>query len=647
MSKHIIMGTAGHVDHGKTTLIKNLTGFDCDTHKQEKKRGITINLGFTHIDLPNGNSISIVDVPGHKDFINTMISGASGIDFVMLVIAANDGVMPQTYEHLNIMQHLGIKHGFIALTKTDLVDEELVELATLEIEEFVENSFLEGCSIIPVSKDDENSTKTIIEEIEKYSQKVPERDTKKLFRMYIDRIFTVKGFGTIVNGSVLSGTITQEDELFLEPEQKKVRIRRIEKHGSEAKEISAGDRASINIVGLQMDDFHKGSVLLSEKIKPTTLIDAKIELFNKDVDFKLWNQALFLFGTIRQMVKIHLLNKDHLTEKEDGIIQIYFDKPIITLFGDRFILRNSSGDTTIGSGEVIDAHPLHHRRRHKKDINIIEKIAEGDEKQLIISEVNKNINPTKLADLVGKLNISLENLRNHIDDDSSQLFLIEINDSLILLPDEQGKKLRREIITKIKNHNKQNPLLPSGLKFKELLGIFRTNSLLQVHNDALKGFLLQLENDKIIKKSNDSWVDFKHKIEINDATQKLINSVKNFVDLSRFTFVEIRTIADQFPDNSDKEIQNVVSYLIQKSDFITNQKSVILKDNFNEAIKKIAVFIDKNETISAAQFRDIMKSNRKNAILFLEFCDQKNITIRIGNDRKLSKKFRDENSFTE
>ncbi|MEA1973868.1 MAG: selenocysteine-specific translation elongation factor [Candidatus Cloacimonadota bacterium] len=646
MNKHIIMGTAGHVDHGKTTLIKNLTGYDCDTHKQEKKRGITINLGFTHIDLPNSNSVSIVDVPGHKDFINTMISGASGIDFVMLVIAADDGVMPQTYEHLNIMQHLGIKHGFIALTKTDLVDKELVELASLEIEEFIEGTFLEGCNIIPVSKDEPESTKKVISEIEKFSNKVPERDIGNLFRMYIDRIFTVKGFGTIVNGSVLSGSISSDEELFLEPEQKKVRIRRIEKHGTEAKSIIAGDRASINAVGLQKSDFHKGSALLSKKIEPTNLIDAKVELFDKNVKLKLWNQALFLFGTVRQMVKIHLLNKNNIEGNESGIIQIYFDSPIITLFGDRFILRNSSGDTTIGAGEVIDPHPLHHRRRHKKDIQIVEKIAEGDENQIIVSEVYKSVEPVRIDDLFSKLNISKNNFEEHLNRDSSKLYIIEIGTDKFLFPIEKGKKLRREIITKIKNYNKQNPLLPTGLKFKELLGIFKVDIPKQIHNNALKGFLKLLEEEKIIKKSGNSWVDYKHKIKIDEATQKLIESIKHFVNSNKFTFVDMIDIANNFSNNSDKKIHNIVSYLIQKEVFITNQKAVILKKNFDIAIVKLVDYIKKNKAISAAQFRDIMKINRKNAILFLEFCDQKNITIRLGNERKLSKKFRDENSFT-
>ena len=645
MSKHLIMGTAGHVDHGKTTLIKNLTGFDCDTHKQEKKRGITINLGFTHLKLNNGDSVSIVDVPGHKDFINTMISGASGIDFVMLVIAADDGVMPQTSEHLNIMQHLGIKYGFVALTKTDLVDEDLVELAMLEIEEFTENTFLEGCKIIPVTKENDESIKEVISQIEQLADKVPTRDSGNLFRMYIDRTFTVKGFGTIVNGSVLSGTLSIDDEIFLEPEQNKVRIRRIEKHGSEVKSITAGDRASINIVGIQKDKFQKGSVLLSKNIKATSLIDAKIELFDKSVDLKLWNQVIFLFGTIKQMVKIHLLNKDILSEKDKGIIQIYFNDPIIAFVGDKFILRNSSGDKTIGAGEIIDPYPLHHRRRHKKDIEIVEKIADGNQEQLIISEINKNINPVLAADLIAKLNIDLE-IFNNIIDNCSEIYVLKNDNYQILLPIEKWKKLRREIITKIKNYNKENPLMPTGLSIKELLGIFRINDTKQIHKQTLKEFLTILEAEKIIKKSNNSWVDFKHKIEIDDETQKTIDSVITIIKSNNFGFTEIEKVTDNFPRKSDKEIHDIIGYLIQKEVIINNHKLVMDKQQLDFATEKLVEFIQENKTISAAQFRDLLGTNRKNAILILEFFDQKNITIRFGNDRKLSKKYADEKIFT-
>ncbi|MEA2096189.1 MAG: selenocysteine-specific translation elongation factor, partial [Candidatus Cloacimonadota bacterium] len=259
-TKHLIMGTAGHVDHGKTTLIKALTGYDCDTHKQEKERGITINLGFSHIDLPNGNSVGIVDVPGHADFIKTMVAGACGIDFVLLVIAADEGIMPQTKEHLEIMKTLGITNGIIVLNKIDLVDEELIELATEEVMDFVKDSFLNDASIIQVSSQTKQGINELINEISTLIDPIPQRKIEGLFRMYIDRIFTQEGFGTIVNGSIISGTISKNEPVFLLPNEKELRIRRLEHHGKEVSQVSAGDRASFNLVGFKQKDFKHGMV---------------------------------------------------------------------------------------------------------------------------------------------------------------------------------------------------------------------------------------------------------------------------------------------------------------------------------------------------------------------------------------------------
>ncbi|MBN1326426.1 MAG: GTP-binding protein, partial [Candidatus Cloacimonetes bacterium] len=211
LEKHLIMGTAGHVDHGKTSLIRALTGFDCDTHKEEKQRGITINLGFTHLNLPDGNSIGIVDVPGHADFIKTMVSGACGLDLVLMVIAADEGIMPQTREHLLIMDQLEIKQGLIALTKIDLVDEDLQDLAKEEIAEFTRNSFLQDCPVIPVSIMNNVGVAQLIEAISNLTADTPERKSRGHFRMYIDRIFSQPGFGTIVNGSILSGEISRQE----------------------------------------------------------------------------------------------------------------------------------------------------------------------------------------------------------------------------------------------------------------------------------------------------------------------------------------------------------------------------------------------------------------------------------------------------
>jgi selenocysteine-specific elongation factor len=340
--KHVIMGTAGHVDHGKTALIRALTGFDCDTHQEEKRRGITINLGFTHLAIDDQNSIGIVDVPGHADFINTMISGAAGIDFVLLVIAADEGIMPQTYEHLEIMKLLQIKNGFVVLTKVDLVDDDLIELAMEEISEFKAGTFLENAPILPFSIVNNYGLEAIVSQIKSISDSVIPKSSEGIFRMYIDRIFSVQGFGTIVNGSVLSGKTSLQDDLFLLPENREIRIRNMQRHGKNVETIFAGDRGSLNIVGLKKNEFQRGMLLVNQPIKTTQLIDVRLSLFKNAKSLTVWNQVIFLLQTYKLMVKVHLLDKNSLRAGETAVAQLYLPVEIVALIEIHPILSHSA-----------------------------------------------------------------------------------------------------------------------------------------------------------------------------------------------------------------------------------------------------------------------------------------------------------------
>ncbi len=362
--KHIIIGTAGHIDHGKTALIKAMTNIDCDTHKEEKIRGITINLGFSYLSLPNGESAGIIDVPGHKDFINTMVSGACGIDLVLLVIAADSGIMPQTVEHANIIKALGITKGIVALTKTDLVDDELIEMARYEISDFLDKTSIKDAEIIGVSSVTSSGIDKLINTIYKYIQEIEEKGSKGLFRMYIDRIFTVKGHGIVVTGSVLGGNIKIGQDIYLLPGiNQKLRIRSIERHGQSVDGVIAGDRAAINLTGLKNEDFKRGMIISDRQLYETKLLDAAISLFETSPPLPLWSNIIFISGTFESQARMHLLDKENLNAGDEAIIQIHLSKPGILLNSDRFIIRNSSGDITLGGGYVIDAAPLHHKKR--------------------------------------------------------------------------------------------------------------------------------------------------------------------------------------------------------------------------------------------------------------------------------------------
>ena len=642
-TKHLIMGTAGHVDHGKTALIKALTGYDCDTHKQEKERGITINLGFSHIDLPNGNSVGIVDVPGHADFIKTMVAGACGIDFVLLVIAADEGIMPQTKEHLEIMKTLGITNGIIVLNKIDLVDKELLELATEELKDFVKDSFLYDAPIIQVSSQTKQGIEKLINEISIIIDAIPQRETEGLFRMYIDRIFTQKGFGTIVNGSIISGTITKNEPVFLLPNEKELRIRRLEHHGKEVNQVSAGDRASFNLVGFKQKEFKHGMVLSNKKIKSTKLIDIKLNIYQNDVTLGLWNQVIFLLGTNRIMVRIHLLDRDNLKSGESCLAQVYLPHSIITQYNDKFIIRNSSGNLTLGGGYVVDPYPLHHRRRRETQIDIVKKIASGELEEMIAAEVRKSALPISQKTIADYLDVNSDELIEAIFQKlPGDIIFYQYGDEIILLKKKMNTVYQNKILSGLKNFHIKNPLKKNGKTFKELMGIFG-----EYQNEETKITLTQilynLEERAKLRKEGKTWILTSHEVNLNDEIKAMIKKADNLIRSKGNIAVDPSALIDFANDENISKIQmeQIISYLIDNGNIYFLQQKYLHSDLVEKAKKILLEQLTKStEGIKVSQLRDFLNTNRGTAMILLEFFDSENITLRKGNFRFLTKKYK-------
>ncbi len=643
-TKHLIMGTAGHVDHGKTTLIKALTGYDCDTHKQEKERGITINLGFSHLDLSNGNSVGIVDVPGHADFIKTMVAGACGIDFVLLVIAADEGIMPQTKEHLEIMKTLGITNGIIVLNKIDLVDEELMELATEEVMDFVKDSFLNDAPIIQVSSQTKQGIEELINEISTLIDPIPQRKTEGLFRMYIDRIFTQEGFGTIVNGSIISGTISKNEPVFLLPNEKELRIRRLEHHGKEVNQVSAGDRASFNLVGFKQKDFKHGMVLSNKKIKSTKLIDIKLNIYQNDVTLGLWNQVIFLLGTNRLMVRIHLLDRDHLKSGESCLAQVYLPHPIITQYNDKFIIRNSSGNLTLGGGHVVDPYPLHHRRRRKTQVEIVKKIASGELEEMVAAEVRKSALPISQKTIAEYLDVNPDDIIEVIFQKlPGDIIFYQSQDETILLNKKMNTVYQNKILTGLKDFHIKNPLKNSGRTFKELMGIFGEDQT-QETKITLTQILQNLEERSKLRKEGNSWILASHKVNLKDEIKTMIKKADDLIRSKGNNAVDPTELSDLAINEkiSRKQMEQIVSYLIDNGNIYFLQQKYLHSTLIEKAKKVILEQLSNSiEGIKVSQLRDILNTNRGTAMILLEFFDSENITLRKGNFRFLTKKYKD------
>ena len=639
--KNIIMGTAGHIDHGKTALIKLLTGIDCDTHPEEKARGITINLGFSHLEMDK-LSIGIIDVPGHKDFIHTMVSGAFGIDMVLLVISAESGVMPQTVEHLRIMQLLGIKHGLVALTKADLVDSETLQLAHSEITDFLKGTFLEESQIVAVSSKTGWGLSELKEAIKKKASSCSEKNASGFFRMFIDRIFTVKGYGTVATGTSLGGRISCEDTLYLLPPGKKLRARRIEKHGESLESVTAGSRVSLNLAGMDKSEYKRGMVISEMIIKPSGIIDAKMSMINKVKFSAPWLNSVFLSGTFTSEARIHLLDKEKLEESgEEALVQIHLKEPAVLLRGDKFILRNTSDEATIGGGEVIDSYPLHHRRRTEKLIRDLKRLSDGGTGDFVLHELNKNrllLPFSYFSDILpeGEEQLSREIRREH----PGEVLLIEKSGRQYLLNREKVNYFEKKILQALESYHCRNPLDECGRKKEELLHLCKDYESTQrtVFLDVILESLLKAG---LIKLEQNTFVLARHKIELKDSVKREIEFVENLY--RRYCMrlpveSEVISEAEKFGIAPEKYRQ-IMNLLISKKKLTFISGSYIYSETVESCRAALLNHLDcTGRSVTVAQFRDLVKGNRKMCILLLNYFDSEGLTLREGDYRTITEK---------
>ncbi len=509
--KHLIVGTAGHVDHGKTSLVKLLTGTDCDTHKQEKQRGITINLGFTHLDLPNGDTAGIIDVPGHKDFIHTMIGGACGIDMVLLVIAADSGIMPQTREHVEIIRSLGVKNGVVALTRADLVDEELLEMARYEVAGYLEGSALEEAPIVAVSSVTGRGKEELIQAIASTLEKVEERPVGPLFRMYIDRIFTVKGHGSVVTGSVLNGELTAGKELYLLPsDNQKLRVRSLERHGLAVERIMAGDRAAINLTGLSREEFDRGMILCDKKLDTTDMIDVQLQLFDSSPTLKVWSNVVLISGTFSCQARMHLIDKERVSGGEEAIAQIHLSKPAVLMNKDRFIIRNSSEETTLGGGVILETSPLHHRKRTPQLIEELQELARhilgsNSITGMIHVLLKKAFVPMTPDEAREKLSLTAEEIDAALTEEQSGYTIYRDGETTILINNHCDSSFRKKITTALHDHHARNPLFAEGMTHNELAGKLGVSKS-ATGKHYLRLLIAAMMNDETLDHYNDTII---------------------------------------------------------------------------------------------------------------------------------------------
>ena len=600
--KNVILGTAGHIDHGKTTLIKALTGRETDNLKEEKQRGISINLGFTYFDLPSKKRVGIVDVPGHEKFIKNMLAGACGIDIVLLVIAADEGVMPQTIEHLDILNYLDVKKGIIVLTKCDLVDEEFIELVKDDVREKTKGLFIEGAPIVEV-------------------------DSVSRRGMSIDRVFSLKGFGTIVTGTLIEGKISVDDEMTIYPSEKKVKVRNLQVHGCDVKTAYAGQRTAINLSNIKVSEIQRGDVIAQTgSVEESMMIDVNISLVEHcKKSLKHWDRIRIFHGTKQILCRIVPLNEDEIQYGESGYAQLRLEEKIVAKKGDRFIIRSYSPMDTIGGGVIIDTAPKKHKIYDESVIEALKIKEKGELKDILEEYLKLNLsNYITLKELVSYTGEKEEYVKEGLNAliDENKVFCV----NKYYLHISHYQKLKERVIDILTKYHKQYRLRNGILK--EELRSKVDNSLKVKDMDVI---LNKMVEEKDIKVQDNLVSNYDFEVKFN---QKQLSIKKEIEDKSRKNGLNSLMTKDDIC-NKNKFYEEVLEALTGETIQKLDDAYYIDKKVYENVKKDLLEYLNKNKEITVAQFRDITKSNRKISIVMLEHFDRNRITKRVEDKRIL------------
>jgi selenocysteine-specific elongation factor len=631
--KHVILGTAGHIDHGKTSLVKALTGVDTDRLKEEKERGITIELGFTFLDLPSGIRLGIVDVPGHERFVKHMVAGAWGIDLVALVIAADEGVMPQTKEHLDICTLLKVKKGLIILTKMDLVDRELLEMVKEEVTEAVRNTFLKEAPILAVSSTTGEGIPQLISVLDNLSKEVEERSSDGLFRLPIDRVFIMKGFGTVATGTIVSGGITLGETLEVLPSGIEGKIRNIQVYNQSVEKAEAGQRAAINIQGIETSEVNRGDVLARpHTLTPTRIIDAYLE-YLPGAPRPLKNRTIqrFHIGTNLAAASIYLMDREELSPGEGGFVQFRLDRPIVALPQDRFVIRGSSAIQTCGGGVILDTHPDKHKRFSEKVISDLTLLRDGSGEEALRQHIlHSGIGGMILDDLLKRVAMAPNEaqviLRRMVE--KRELILID-PERLKVVDFSQYQGLKEIVLAQLKEFHVRFPM-KSGLAKEEL----RTKLPSAVDVKLFQILIGELIQSGKIVLEKDKLRLPEHRVSSSDE-KGLVKKVEEAILKGGLQPPSPKDLSETWSEK-EEGIQAIFEHFVHEGILIKIKSGIYCHHTPFEDLKENLVrYLKKNREITTPQFKEMTGVSRKYAIPLIEYFDQIRLTLRLGDKRVL------------
>lgn len=618
--RDIVVGMAGHIDHGKTTVVKYLTGVDTDTLPEEKSRGMTINLGFTQIKFDDGSRVGLIDVPGHEKFIKNMSAGVSGVDYLLMVIACDDGIMPQTEEHFQILKLFGVKKGMILLTKRDLVDEKRYEEVKKQCREYFKGSFLENSPLLPLSITDIESYNTLKNLLKEELKKIDLEEKERYFRMDIDRVFSVKGFGCVVTGTVKSGKISIGDTLTIYPQNKMVKVKGLESHGEKKDSIGTGNRCAINLAGIESSEIKRGDII-GKSLLTGDKIECKLTLLENSPKIKNNHRIRLNIGTDEIIGRVKIYEKNYILAGESAFVQIDLEEVLGGVLKERGIVRNYSPISTIGGIELLDFSKKEFNRKDTKQRELLKVLSQEDNEKKVEELIKIDRELEYIFSLFGE-EISLENLI-----ETKKIFLL---DKKYIHRDVLLEKISI-IVDELEKFYSENRLVRGILKSQIKERYFKNYSL----KDYNKFFDLDLVKEKITVV--DELVALKEfKIRLNKEEKNMKEEIFSYYKEQKFN---LKPYSYYLEVTKDKNLfEQVHRYMVEEG-FIQylEEEYYILNGYLKESTKLITNFLEKNRKIQVKEAKEVLNNSRDSSILILRKLDTLKVTKNIDGVRVLIK----------
>ncbi|MBU5638753.1 selenocysteine-specific translation elongation factor [Geomonas sp. Red69] len=634
--KHLILGTAGHIDHGKTSLVKALTGVDTDRLKEEKARGITIELGFAHLELPGDLRFGIVDVPGHERFVRTMVAGVGGMDLVLLVIAADEGIMPQTREHLEICQLLGVKRGIVVLTKKDMVEPDWLDLVTEEVRDYLAESFLAGAPIVSVSSRSGDGIDNLKAELTKMAKEIEQKRVDSPFRLPVDRVFTVTGFGTVVTGTLLSGSIAVGDEVEILPSGIACRVRGVQSFGSKVEKGGAGERLAVNLQGVDHTDVQRGDVVVPKGLyKSTSAVDVRLNyLASMGKELKHRAGVRLHSATYEVPAKIILFDRDALQPGESAYVQLRLDHPVLLLPGDPFVLRTYSPQATLGGGTVLDPAPPRRRRRSAEALALLEAVESGvDQERIRLLVESSLLSGISIQEMVNRSGMSGKRIEAALAPLlSSGAVLQVVKEPRIFLSKDAFAQLKQRLSEELQEYLQENPM-------QEGIGKEELKSRIPRRSDArfFGPVLSSLEKDGLALSDRELVKLPGRKVGVTQDQASVQRALEEALTKAWFEPPTLKELCD-LVGATEKQVLDHANMMFREGRVAKIKGDIFYAPGaVNELRDKLVAHLKEKGEITPPEFRDLTGLSRKFMIPLLEYFDQEKLTIRMGDKRVLRK----------